>query len=160
MLRWRQECDVGWPHIAPGTPQQNRSVGTFNGRLRDECLNEHLLGRLPAARRIIEASRTDHNTTCQHTSLNRLTPAALATRPVSGRMEHRTCSWMRAFRGQGQAASNAEMRSAPSLLRAGSAAPALAADGRHDSREAASACKHCGCLRNGGRSIARSGPAR
>jgi putative transposase len=92
MLRWQQERGVAWHYIAPGKPQQNGFVESFNGRFRDECLNEHLFGSLPAARRIIEAWRTDYNTTRPHTSLNGLTPAAFANRPASGQMENRLCS--------------------------------------------------------------------
>lgn len=92
MLRWQQERGVGWHYIAPGKPQQNGFVESFNGRFRDECLNEHLFGSLPAARRIIEAWRSDYNTARPHTSLNGLTPAAFATRPASGQMENRLCS--------------------------------------------------------------------
>ncbi len=40
ILRWSQERGVGWHYIAPGKPQQNAFVESFNGRLRDECLNE------------------------------------------------------------------------------------------------------------------------
>src|SRR5215211_5470918 len=42
MLRWSQETQVQWHYIAPGKPQQNAFVESFNGRLRDECLNETL----------------------------------------------------------------------------------------------------------------------
>lgn len=73
-------------------PQQNGFVESFNGRFRDECLNEHLFDRLPAARRIIEAWRTDYNTNRPHTSLNGLTPAAFAKRPASGQMKNGLCS--------------------------------------------------------------------
>jgi len=86
MLRWQQEHGVAWHYIAPGKPQQNGFVESFNGRFRDECLNEHLFGSLPAARRIIE----EYNTTRPHT--NGLTPAAFATRPASGQMKNRLCS--------------------------------------------------------------------
>ena len=47
MLRWHQERGVAWHYIAPGKPQQNGFVESFNGRFRDECLNEHLFGSLP-----------------------------------------------------------------------------------------------------------------
>lgn len=40
ILQWSQERGVGWHYIAPGKPQQNAYVESFNGRLRDECLNE------------------------------------------------------------------------------------------------------------------------
>ncbi len=53
ILRWQQERGVAWHSIAPGKPQQNGFVESLDRRLRDECLNEHLFGSLPAARRII-----------------------------------------------------------------------------------------------------------
>ena len=42
ILSRQQEHDVEWHYIAPGKPMQNSFVESFNGRLRDECLNEHL----------------------------------------------------------------------------------------------------------------------
>ena len=44
-----------WHDIAPGKPQQNGFVESFNGRFWDECLNEHLFSSLTGSRRIIEA---------------------------------------------------------------------------------------------------------
>jgi transposase InsO family protein len=57
MLRWQEDHRVGWYYIAPGKPVQNAFVESFNGRFRDECLNEHVFRGLPMARRIIEAWR-------------------------------------------------------------------------------------------------------
>ena len=51
---------------------------SFNGRLRDECLNEHIFGNLAEARKIIETWRIDYNTERPHTSLGRLAPAVYA----------------------------------------------------------------------------------
>src|SRR5579863_7936291 len=59
-------------------------VESFNGRLRDECLNEHLFANLKEAREIIEEWRTDYNTNRPHTSLNGLTPTEFAARPNQG----------------------------------------------------------------------------
>jgi putative transposase len=84
ILRWRHEQAVLWHNIAPSKPQQNGFVESFNGRFRDECLNEHLFGSQPAARRIIEAWRTDYNTERPHTSLSGLTPAAFTAHPAEG----------------------------------------------------------------------------
>ena len=92
ILRWQEEREVLWHHIAPGKPQQNGFVESFNGRFRDECLNEHLFGSLAATRRIIEAWRTDYNTQRPHTSLGGLTPAASATRPKPGHTSNGLCS--------------------------------------------------------------------
>jgi putative transposase len=80
ILRWQEEHGVDWHYIAPGKPQQNGFAQSFIGRLRDECLNEHLFGSLKEARRIIEAWRIDYNTNRPHTSLSGLTPIEFANR--------------------------------------------------------------------------------
>ena len=69
ILGWQQECGVGWHYIAPGKPIENAFVESFNGRFRDECLNEHVFRGLPMARRIIEAWRRDYNPASQHPSV-------------------------------------------------------------------------------------------
>jgi len=92
ILRWQEERAVLWHYIKPGKPQQNGFVESFNGRFRDECLNEHLFGNLAAARRIIEGWRIDYNTQRPHTSLKGLTPLAFATRPAQGHMENELSS--------------------------------------------------------------------
>jgi putative transposase len=91
ILRWQEERSVLWHYIAPGKPQQNGFVESFNGRFRDECLNEHLFSGLAVARRIIEAWRVDYNTARPHTSLNGLTPTAFATHPKQGHTENGFC---------------------------------------------------------------------
>ena len=50
ILRWSQERRVEWHYIAPGNPQQNAFIESFNGRLRDELLNETLFGSRSQAR--------------------------------------------------------------------------------------------------------------
>ncbi len=57
-------------------------VDSFNGRLRDERLNEHFFGKLPAAGQIVEAWRTVHNDRRPHASLGGLTPTEFAIRPA------------------------------------------------------------------------------
>jgi putative transposase len=84
VLAWCQDTGVEWPYIAPGKPQQNGFVESFNGRLRDKCLNEHLLPSLAAARRIIEAWRTDYNILRPHSSLGGMAPTEFANRPRQG----------------------------------------------------------------------------
>jgi putative transposase len=61
MLKWAEDNGVEWHYIAPGKPQQNGFMESFNGKLRDECLNEHVFSSLAEARRIIEAWRIDYN---------------------------------------------------------------------------------------------------
>ena len=53
---------------------QNGFIESFDGRLRDECLNEHLFTNLKEESQIIEAWRIDYNTIRPHTSLGGLTP--------------------------------------------------------------------------------------
>ena len=84
VLAWCQDTGVEWHYIAPGKPQQNGFVESFNGRLRDECLNEHLFPSLAAARRIIEAWRTDYNTVRPHSSLGGMHPPSSPTAPARG----------------------------------------------------------------------------
>lgn len=53
--RWQEERAVEWPDIAPGKPKQNGFVESLNGRLREECQDEHPFWSLSAARTLIEA---------------------------------------------------------------------------------------------------------
>ena len=78
ILKWAEANDVEWHYIAPGKPQQNGFIESFNGKLRDECLNEHVFCSLTQARRTIEAWRIDYNTMRPHSSLGYLTPEEFA----------------------------------------------------------------------------------
>ena len=72
-------------HRTGQTPDAEWLCGElYNGRLRDECLNEHVFTNLSEARRIIEEWRIDYNTNRPHTSLNGLTPTEFAARPDQG----------------------------------------------------------------------------
>jgi putative transposase len=64
--------------IQPGKPAQNAYIESFNGRLRDECLNEHWFRVLQQARDIIAAWRPDYNEQRPHSALCYLTPAKFA----------------------------------------------------------------------------------
>jgi putative transposase len=92
ILSWQEERSVEWHYIAPGKPTQNGFIESFNGRLRDECLNEHLFANLAEARRIIEAWRIDYNTRRPHSSLNGLTPTEFAARPIAEHNQNRLSS--------------------------------------------------------------------
>jgi putative transposase len=85
ILGWQAERGVAWHYIAPGKPMQNGLVESLIGRLRDECLNEHLFKSLPAARHTLELWRVDYNTQRPHTSLDGLTPFTFANRSA---MDH------------------------------------------------------------------------
>lgn len=80
ILRWSQERAVAWHYIQPGKPIQNAFVESFNGRLRDECLNETEFRSLNHARKLITEWRDDYNGRRPHTSLGGLTPNEFATR--------------------------------------------------------------------------------
>ena len=84
ILRWSQERHVEWHYIAPGKPTQNAFVESFNGRLRDECLNETLFTSMPQARAVLATWRQDYNTIRPHSKLGGRTPAEIAGQRVWG----------------------------------------------------------------------------
>jgi putative transposase len=90
ILKWQQDARVEWHYIAPGKPMQNGFVESFIGRLRDECLNEHLFTSYAHACRIINAWRIDYNITRSHSSLEGLTPIQFATRSETDHNMNRT----------------------------------------------------------------------
>ena len=57
MLKWQEDRKVGWHYIAPGKPMQNGLVESFNGRIREECVNEHLFPSLRHA--VVHCPRTN-----------------------------------------------------------------------------------------------------
>lgn len=85
MLNWAHRRGIALRLIEPGKPNQNAYVESFNGRLRDECLNEHWFVSLNHARTVIEAWRREYNEERPKKSLGGLTPAQyakqLAARP-------------------------------------------------------------------------------
>ena len=78
ILAWSKDHRVEWHYIAPGKPMQNGYVESFNGRMRDELLNESLFFGLDHARSAIAEWVEDFNTTRPHSSLGYQTPAAFA----------------------------------------------------------------------------------
>jgi putative transposase len=76
--RWAYEHGVRLFFIDPGKPMQNASIESFNGRFREECLDQSWFTSLAEARRVIEAWRRDYNEHRPHTSLRMATPAAFA----------------------------------------------------------------------------------
>jgi hypothetical protein len=68
----------GSGYIATGKPMQNGYIESFNGRMRDELLNESLFADLDQARKLISAWVADYNTARPHSSLGYKTPAAYA----------------------------------------------------------------------------------
>jgi len=80
ILSWTAETGVGWHYIDPGKPVQNAFIESFNGRLRDEFLNETLFTSLAQARAALEEWRRDYNTVRPHSRVAWLTPAAYAAK--------------------------------------------------------------------------------
>jgi transposase InsO family protein len=78
MMTWAHENGVALRFIEPGKPNQNAYVESFNGRLRDECLNEHWFTSLAHARIVIEEWRQDYNEHRPKKDLGGLPPALYA----------------------------------------------------------------------------------
>ena len=75
VLKWAKDNGVEWHYIDPGKPQQNGFIESFNGSLRDECLNEEIFDTLADARRTLALWRYDYNNVRPHSSLGGMTPA-------------------------------------------------------------------------------------
>ena len=78
MVAWAHARGVQLRLIEPGKPNQNAYIESFNGRLRDECLNEHWFPSLLHARTEIERWRREYNEERPKKALGGLTPAAYA----------------------------------------------------------------------------------
>lgn len=76
--QWAATRGVALEFIAPGKPIQNAFAESFNGRFRDECLNENWFTSLADARRLIEAWRIDYNDARPHSGLADRTPTEFA----------------------------------------------------------------------------------
>jgi len=78
ILTWSADMKIEWHYIMPGKPMQNGYIESFNGRMRDELLNESLFLGLADARAAIAAWVADYNNARPHSSLDYRTPAAFA----------------------------------------------------------------------------------
>lgn len=85
LAAWSEERGVRLEFIQPGKPAQNAFAESFNGRLRDECLNANWFTSLSDARRKIEDWRQDYNQQRPHSSLNYLPPAEFARQQLEMR---------------------------------------------------------------------------
>ncbi len=86
VFRWCQETGVEWHYIAPGKPTQNAFIESFNGRLRDEYLNETLFSSLRDARDRLEEWRKDYNQNRPHSAPGNLTPSEFAEKITMDRI--------------------------------------------------------------------------
>lgn len=90
---WAYRRGVHLDCIRPGKPVENAFVESFNGRLRDECLNVHPFTSMAEAQHIIEAWRLDDNQRRPHSSLGHLTPNEFVSqRQVEQTTEEVVCS--------------------------------------------------------------------
>lgn len=78
VLGFVQASKLDWRYIAPGKPTQNAFAESFQGRMRDECLNEHLFFSMAHARAVIAGWVADFNTARPHSAIGYMTPAAYA----------------------------------------------------------------------------------
>lgn len=78
VLKWADERGVAWEYIEPGKPYQNGTIESFNGKFRDECLNEHWFLGLSHAQVLVEKWRIEYNCDRPHTGLSGRTPSEVA----------------------------------------------------------------------------------
>lgn len=87
MLEWAHRRGVQLRLIEPGKPNQNAYIESFNGRLRDECLNEHWFPNLLQARAVIETWRREYNQERPKKALGGMTPEAYAKHLAEVRLQ-------------------------------------------------------------------------
>jgi putative transposase len=86
--QWSYRTGVQLAFIRPGKPNENAYIESFNGKFRDECLNEHWFISLSHARGIIEAWRIEYNTERPHSSLGNRTPQEFAANRATKDDDH------------------------------------------------------------------------
>lgn len=77
---WAYQRQLLLKFITPGKPQENAYIESFNGKFRDECLNEHWFVSLRHARKVIEEWRQEYNDERPHSSIGYQTPKQFAAR--------------------------------------------------------------------------------
>lgn len=89
LKNWLSEAGCATIYIEPGSPWENPYIESFNGKLRDECLNREIFASGVEARVIIESWRMEYNMVRPHSSLGYLTPAQFAARSDRARADSR-----------------------------------------------------------------------
>ena len=82
MDAWAYAHDVRLEFIRPGKPVENAFIESFNGRLRDECLNAHVFASTIEALRVLDAWRHDYNHVRPHSAIGDMAPIEFARSPV------------------------------------------------------------------------------
>jgi putative transposase len=78
ILSWSQERGIAWHYIMPGKPTQNAFVESFNGKLRDELLNETIFLSLDHARQVLTGWKNDYNLVRPHSAIGYAVPVEYA----------------------------------------------------------------------------------
>ena len=81
---WAHQAQIEIAFITPGKPTENGRIESFNGRLRDECLNTHWFESLDQMRGLLAEWRRDYNETRPHSSIGNLAPAEYAAKLLMG----------------------------------------------------------------------------
>ena len=82
---WAYQRGVKLDFTHPGKPTENGHIESFNGRLRDECLNAHIFASTLEAQRVLDAWRQDYNHVRPHSALQDRTPVEMGARWVDSR---------------------------------------------------------------------------
>ncbi len=82
LRKWLGSLGTGTLYIEPGSPWENGYCESFNGKLRDECLNGEIFYSLKEAQIVIEEWRVEYNTRCPHSALGYRPPAPAAYSPL------------------------------------------------------------------------------
>ena len=85
--QWAEEKGVYFDYITPGRPMENGYVESFNGKFREECLNQNWFRNLKEAAIVIEDWRADYNTNRPHSALGYLTPKEFLEEFKTSKME-------------------------------------------------------------------------
>jgi len=85
MDTWAYAHDVRLDFIRPGKPVENAFIESFNGKLRDECLNSHVFASVAEAQVVLDAWREDYNTVRPHSALQDRTPREMGVMWVDSR---------------------------------------------------------------------------
>ena len=92
--QWAYTHGVELVFIEPGKPQQNAFIESFNGKLRDECLNEHWFVSVADARQTLAQYRWSYNEDRPHSALDNQTPAEFAARAArTASLSPQGCCW-------------------------------------------------------------------
>lgn len=121
ILTFTTERKLEWHYMAPGKPMQNGFVESFNGRMRDELLNETMCRNMAHARAVIRACVADFNETGPHSALGYQTPSAFA-----GYLTTATCANRRSNpKGSGSGSMKVQWQVTDTVQRSGSSSKRL-----------------------------------